>query len=86
MSRIFITAACAFSLLGPAAFAQSSMGNSKSPSNSMSPASSTMAPGSMQKPADSMTKPKTDTGMSNSMAPSSSMGNSMTHPSNGMSQ
>lgn len=80
MSRIFITAACAFSLLGPAAFAQSSMGSSMG--NTMSPSGNAMSSATMNKPSDSMAKPKTDSGMSNGMAPSGAMGNAMNHPSN----
>jgi pentapeptide MXKDX repeat protein len=80
MSRFFITAACALTLLGPAAFAQNSMGNSMSPGHSMSSGNS-MAPDSMKKPTGSMTKPKTDTGMAPSNAMGNAMGNSMGHPS-----
>lgn len=86
MSRFFTVAACALTLLGPAAFAQSSMGNSMS-----SPTSGTMSPNTT-KPSDSMKKP--ETGMTNgntmapansmapgnTMAPANSMGNSMSHP------
>jgi hypothetical protein len=101
MSRIFATAVCALTLLGPAAFAQSSMSNSSmgnsmsngtpgamsSSTNTMKPATSTMSNDAM-KAQSSMSKPNTDTGMSNTMAPSGAMspGNAMKPASNGMSQ
>lgn len=82
MSRFFTAVACALTLMGPAAFAQTSMNNGMSngtagamSSESMSKPTDAMKPAANMKPADSMSKP------TDAMAQSSSMGNSMSSPS-----
>lgn len=81
MSRIF-AAACALALLGPAAFAQNTMGNgmSNGAASTMSNGSMGTKPSDTMKPLENKAKPATGNGMSNSMAPS---GNTMA-PQNNM--
>lgn len=83
MLRIFPAAICALTLLGPAAFAQSSMGDNMGNGSSSAMASGTqgsmskneMKPSDKTKPADTM---KPTGGMSDSMAPSNGMSHTNT--------